>query len=52
MKRKARITEALKILQALGMPKAQHNDRTALCLLALVDVTKKKDWHEAASPLK
>ncbi len=51
MKRKNHITEALAILKALGMPKAQHNDRSALCLLALVDVTNAKSWSEAASPL-
>ncbi len=51
MKRKKHITEALEILKALGMPKAQHNDRTALCLLALVNVAKDKDWSNAGSPL-
>lgn len=44
------ITEALKILNALGMPKGQQNDRTALCLLALLHLTPDKDWADAEAP--
>jgi hypothetical protein len=33
-----KIQEALKILIDLGVPKGQQNERTALCLLALLDI--------------
>ena len=35
----------------LGMPRAQRNERTALCLLALVNVTPTKRWSDAEAPL-
>ena len=34
-----KIAEALQILVQLGVPKAQQNDRTALCLLAILNMT-------------
>ena len=46
-----RIAEALSVLQALGMPKEQLNDRTAICLLALLNLPPKKHWDEAQNPL-
>ena len=46
-----KIAEALKILVDLGMPRAQRNDRSALCLLALLDLTKGKSWAQAGNPL-
>lgn len=48
---KRRVTEALQILTSLGMPRAQQNERSALCLLALLDVTPQKTWRQAESPL-
>ncbi|MCI0596358.1 MAG: restriction endonuclease [candidate division Zixibacteria bacterium] len=48
---KRRIIEAQKILTALGLPKEQKNERAALTLLALVDITPTKPWSTAASPL-
>jgi len=45
------IAEALEVLEMLGMPKAQQNDRTALCLLALLNLTRKKAWKDAESRL-
>ncbi len=45
------ISSALKILEIIGMPKAQKNERSALCLLALLDLTQNKEWHDAQSPL-
>ena len=51
MKRKSHISEAMEILKALGMPRKQHNLRTAYCLLALLDLTKEKAWAEATAPL-
>ncbi|MEI7827882.1 MAG: BsuBI/PstI family type II restriction endonuclease, partial [Euryarchaeota archaeon] len=47
MKEHKNITEALKILKALGLPRAQQNERSALCLLALLNLTPKKKWAQA-----
>jgi adenine-specific DNA-methyltransferase len=46
-----RIDEALAVLKELGLPRAQQNDRSALTLLALVDVKPDTAWPEASSPL-
>ena len=45
------IDEALKIIKALGLPRAQQNERSAACLLALLNLTQKKKWSEAERPL-
>ena len=37
----SKIDEAIAILKALGLPKAQQNERSALTLLALVDLKEK-----------
>lgn len=47
----SKIEDALQIVIALGLPKAQHNDRTALCLLALLNLTEGKAWADIESPL-
>ena len=47
----ARIAEALGILQALGMPKEQLNERTAITLLALLNLSVGTPWQQASSPL-
>ena len=44
---KKRIKEALSILQMLNVPKEQQNDRSALTLLALVNVRATTPWSEA-----
>lgn len=49
--KKQRIAEALTILKALGMPSEQLNDRTAICLLALLDLPPKKSWGDAKNPM-
>lgn len=46
-----RIGEALKILIDLGMPRAQQNERSALCLLALLNLTPQKSWDDIEAPL-
>jgi hypothetical protein len=46
-----KIREALLILEALGLPRAQRNDRSALCLLALLSLTPEKTWAQAENPL-
>ena len=48
---KQKIEEARDILKEFGMPVAQQNERTAYCLLALVNVTPEKDWINAENPL-
>ncbi|MCC8149653.1 BsuBI/PstI family type II restriction endonuclease [Akkermansia sp.] len=42
---------AQQILVELGLPRAQQNERSALCLLALLNLTPDKDWHNAENPL-
>ncbi|MBI3781108.1 MAG: restriction endonuclease [candidate division NC10 bacterium] len=49
--RERRIAEAQEILAALGLPREQKNERAALTLLALVDLTPTKAWSAAANPL-
>lgn len=45
------IDAALAILTELGLPKAQQNERSALCLLALLDLTPARKWKQAGNPL-
>ena len=45
------IEEALEVLRLLGLPSAQHNVRSAICLLALLDLTPGKAWVAAEDPL-
>jgi len=47
-----RITEAIDLLRELGFPRAQLNERSALTLLALLDITPERPWAEAQSPLR
>ena len=42
-----KIKEAQIILKALGLPDAQQNEMSALTLLALCNMTEKKNWSEA-----
>ncbi|WP_218193665.1 BsuBI/PstI family type II restriction endonuclease [Pseudomonas gelidaquae] len=46
-----KIDEAISILIALGLPRAQQNERTALTLLALIDLTPNGSWAELKRPL-
>jgi len=46
-----KIADATQVLEALGMPRAQQNDRSALCLLALLNLTTEKAWANAENPL-
>lgn len=50
MKRK-KIAEALLALKTLGLPKEQQNERSALSLLALLNLSPGKAWSEAQNPL-
>ena len=51
MKRRATyLKEAQQIITKIGLPSGQQNERSALCLLALVDVRPGNEWAEASSP--
>ena len=53
MKRGAskQIKAALAVIEALGMPVAQQNERSALSLLALLDLVPGKPWTRVHNPL-
>ncbi len=46
-----KIEEALEIVKALGMPRGQLNERSALTLLALLDLKPSGAWSELKRPL-
>jgi hypothetical protein len=45
------VDSGIEILRQLGFPRAQLNERSALVLLALVDLTPQRRWRGACSPL-
>ena len=45
------VAGALKILSDLGLPKAQQNDRSALSLLALLDMRPGRTWNQSTNAL-
>jgi hypothetical protein len=45
------IKAAQQIIISLGLPRAQQNERSALCLLALLNLTPGKAWIESENPL-
>jgi len=46
-----KIKEALEVLTALEMPKAQQNERSALTLLALLNLHPEGSWQEIETPM-
>jgi adenine-specific DNA-methyltransferase len=52
MKGQKRIDEALSILEQFDVPKEQQNIRSALALLALLDLKPTSRWSDAANPLR
>ena len=48
---KKKIDDAFAILKALGLPRNQQNERSALTLLSLINVQPKTKWSEASAPL-
>jgi adenine-specific DNA-methyltransferase len=52
VKVKRRLDEALEVLRALGLPRSQQNERSALTLLALLDLKPAAPWSEARAPLR
>lgn len=51
-KRTRRIAEAQAILTAFGLPAEQRNERAALTLLALLDLSPQRSWAVASDPLR
>jgi adenine-specific DNA-methyltransferase len=49
---KRRIEEAIAVLRELGLPRRQQNERSALTLLALLDLRPETSWGEATDPLR
>lgn len=45
------IEAAQQIIVSFGLPRAQQNERSALCLLALLNLTPGKAWGDAENPL-
>jgi len=45
------IKEAQQIIVSLGLPRAQQNERSALSLLALLNLIPGKSWADAEAPL-
>ncbi|HTE84527.1 MAG TPA: BsuBI/PstI family type II restriction endonuclease, partial [Dehalococcoidia bacterium] len=44
--------EALQVLRDLGLPRQQQNERSALTLLALLDLRPETPWARASAPLR
>jgi hypothetical protein len=47
----AKMDEGIRILESLGLPRAQHNERSALTLLALADLREGDSWSLAKQRL-
>ncbi len=45
------VEDGRQVLVSLGMPRAQQNERSALCLLALLNLVPGKAWSQAEDPL-
>ena len=48
----ATVAEAIDVLSQLQFPRQQRNERSALTLLALLDLTPDTPWNEAADPMR
>lgn len=46
-----RVVEAIEALKALGLPRAQLNERSGLSLLALLNLKPEKAWANSSNPL-
>lgn len=46
-----RIQEAIRVLEELGLPRQQLNERSALTLLSLLDLKPNESWADARAPL-
>jgi hypothetical protein len=50
-KAEKKVKEALAILNDLGLPKQQQNERSALTLLSLLGLKPSESWEDASDPL-
>ncbi len=50
-KQEDHLEHALQILISLGLPRGQQNERSALCLLAILNLTPEREWAQAEAPL-
>jgi hypothetical protein len=50
-KKTRHVKAAHQILISLGLPRTQQNERSALCLLSLLNLTPGKPWTKAENPL-
>jgi hypothetical protein len=46
-----KIQEAMEIIETLGLPRQQQNERSALTLLSLLDLKPADRWQDAKNPL-
>lgn len=51
LKAEEKIREALAVLNDLGLPRQQQNERSALTLLSLLGLKPDSNWKDAANPL-
>ena len=51
MPKQSQVENAKNIFMALGLPRGQQNERSALCLLALLDLKPGDKWSKAHNPL-
>lgn len=51
LKAQEKIDQSIEILRSLGMPRAQINERSALTLLALLDLHPDGDWTKIQRPM-
>lgn len=51
LKAQQKLDEALEIVKLLGMPRAQQNERTALTLLAFLNLSPEKAWSDIERPM-
>jgi hypothetical protein len=49
--RESKLAEARAVLDDLDLPRTQRNERSALCLLALLNLTPEKFWADGENPL-
>jgi hypothetical protein len=51
LSKRKRIKQAVDLLAHLGFPRAQQNERSALCLFALLNLAPSSPWTSAQAPL-
>lgn len=51
MTKEEKLKQAQELLQALGLPKQQYNNRSAWVFLALANIRPQDDWRDSQAPL-